>query len=226
MKKKLISLLALGSLLLFACSNVEPAEEPTDASEQIEKNIKTIEFHEEKLVEEKEKYKTEKVKGIKENHALMIEDLERRIKSLENENEVLENTLIYNDDFRIVQGTGVYIDKHEGTLTEQTFVSGFNTKMLRELERYRDEITDGAILVAAIPFGDSTEKMPAISVYYSQESLEAIDFDRASDDENGDYLYKNADYVKAFDSLSDVLGSRGDFDKVNDLFVHYSGMTY
>lgn len=226
MKRKLLSFLAISQLFLFGCSNLEPVEEPTDASEQIEKNIRTIEFHEEKIAEEKQKYNAEKIEGIKENHALMIEDLERRISSLENENSVLESTLIYNDNFRIVQGTGVYIDKHEGSFNEQIFVSSFNTKMLKELERYRDEITDGAILIAAIPFGDSPEKMPAISIYYSQESLEAIDFEKASDDENGDYIYKNADYVKAFDSLSEELISSGDFDKVSELFIHYSGMTY
>lgn len=226
MKKKLITLLAVSSMFLLACSNEEPIEEPTDASEQIEDNISRIEFHEEKLVEQKEMYETEEIASIKENHALMIGYLERRIVSLQNENEVLEDTLIYNDEFRVVQGTGVYIDKHEGALNERTFVSGFNTKMLKELERYQDEISDGAILIAAIPIGDSSEKMPAISVYYSQESLESIDFDKALDDEQDDYLYENADYVKAFDVLSEELVSSGDFDKVSELFIYYSGMTH
>ena len=226
MKRKLLSFLAISQLLLFGCSNEEPIEEPTDASEQIEKNISRIELHEEMLVEEKEMYETAEIASIKETHALMIEDLERSIVSLQNENEVLEDTLIYNDEFRVVQGTGVYIDKHEGALNERTFVSGFNKRMLKELERYQDEISDGAILIAAIPMEGGSEKMPAISVYYSQESLEAIDFEKASDDENGDYIYKNADYVKAFDSLSEELISSGDFDKVSELFIHYSGMTH
>lgn len=68
--------------------------------------------------------------------------------------------------------------------------------------------------------------MPVISVYYSQDSLDNIDFEEALDDEEGEYLYDNADYVGVHDALSDELTSSENFESVPELFTHYSGQTY
>lgn len=149
-----------------------------------------------------------------------------RIESLEMENELLEDTLVYNDEFKIVQGTGVYIQQTDGILTEEDYASSFSRDALQTLDKYKNEITDGAILIGAAPFETDGDKFPVISVYYTQESLGKINFDRASDDERGDYLYKNADYVTTYDTLAEYITNRGSIDDVPDLFLHYSGTTY
>lgn len=222
--KKVFLLLAL--LTTTACSSVEsePVEEPTKPETEISTNNSLIESFEENLKNEQNLLDNASGVATKNLHEKGVEQWEKEIKQLEEENKLLEDTLIYNDDFKVVQGMGVYIQKHDSILTDDTFISGFNKDMLSELERYKDEISDGVTLIAAAPFKSEEDKFPVISVYYTQESLERIDFDKASD--NDEYLYENADYVKIHDALSSNLSTRGNFDIVPDLFIYYNAITY
>ncbi len=224
MMKKILLLLSM--LFISACSNndMEPIEEPTKPESEISANNNLIETFEGYLKDEQERL--DKSEGIasKSTHENAVKNWKQEIRQVEQENELLEETLIYNDDFKVVQGTGIYVQKHDGMFTESTLISGFNNDMLKELERYKDEITNGAILIAAAPFESEGDKFPVISVYYSQKSLDKIDFEKALD--NDEYLYKNADYVDVHNTLSNTLTSRGNFDNVPDLFAYYSGITY
>ncbi len=216
----------MGVFLLTACSNndVEAVESPSKPESKINTNDSLIESFEDHLKEEQTLLNNAEGVMSKNIHKENIEHWEREIRQLEEEKKLLEKTLIYNDDFKVVQETGVYIQKHDGIFTEDTFVSGFNRDMLTELERYKDEISDGAILIAAAPFKSEGDKFPVISVYYSQKSLDRIDFDKALDDDS--YLYNNADYLNVHNTLSSSLSSKGNFDVVPDLFIHYNGITY
>lgn len=225
MKIKLV--LFLSVFLLVACSNEDPIETPTDASSQIERNKSSIEAYENYRRQELEKYENEELDMLKEAYAENVEYWERNIEGLKIENKWLEDTLIYNDEFSVVKGTGVYIEKHDSILTDGVLVSSFNNNMLQELNKYQNEISNGAILIAAVPFQEGEDKMPMITVFYSQSTLEDIDFEKALDkDHNNDILYQNADYVNTFDVLSDYLEPRGNFDKTNELFRNISGKTY
>lgn len=219
-------LLLLSVFVMASCSKEEPVEAPTDGTSQIETNNEIIKSYEEHLVDAQEKYDNAELPDNKDVYEESIRDWEARIESLEMENELLEDTLIYNDEFKIVQGTGVYIQQTDGILTEEDYASSFSRDALQTLDKYKDEITDGAILIGAAPFETDGDKFPVISVYYTQESLGKINFDRASDDEREDYLYKNADYVTTYDTLAEYITNRGSIDDVPDLFLHYSGTTY
>lgn len=151
---------------------------------------------------------------------------ENSISSLKSENELLEDTLIYNDEFKTVRGIGVFTQLDESILTEQLQVSSFNNTALETLNKYKDVITDGAILINALPFEEDGDKYTVISVYYSQEKLNSIDFEEAMNDDSGKYLYQNADYVSAHQTINEYLISSGEFDAVPDLFSYYSGITY
>lgn len=224
------NLLLFGAVFLFlsGCSNDDAVsiEEPTDGARQIEINNSTIASYESHLAEEQKKYDEAETDGLKEAYAETIQFWERSISGLENDNEILKDTLIYNDEFKTVQGVGVYTQIGEGVLTKQLSVSSFSGDGIEVLEKYRHVITDGAILINALPFKDGGDKYAVIAVYYSQEKLDSIDFEKASEDDSGLFLYENADYVKAHTDLSEFLEDSGDFDKVPDMFIEYSAGVY
>lgn len=217
------------SLLMGCANNDAPKaaiEEPTDGTSQIESNNNLIATYESKLADEQAKYDSADLEGVKAAYAETMGFWENSISTLKSENELLEDTLIYNDEFKTVRGMGVFTQLDESILTEQLQVSSFNNAALETLDKYKDVITDGAILINALPFEEDGDKYAVISVYYSQEKLNSIDFEEALNDDSGKYLYQNADYVKAHQTIDEYLVSSGDFDAVPDLFSDYLGKTY
>lgn len=216
--------------LLMGCAKNDVSEasieEPTDGTSQIESNNNLIATYESKLADEQEKYDSADLEGVKAAYAETMGFWENSISGLKSENELLEDTLIYNDEFKTVRGMGVFTQLDESILTEQLQVSIFNNAALETLDKYKDVITDGAILINALPFEEDGDKYAVISVYYSQEKLNSIDFEEALNDDSGKYLYQNADYVKAHQTIDEYLVSSGDFDAVPDLFSDYLGKTY
>lgn len=218
--------LFLSLLILSACSNAdsepEAIEEPTVPDTEISANNNLIQSFQEKIASDQEEIKNTDSEHLKNIYKESIKDWKKEIELIEEENKILEETLIYNDDFQVVQGTGVYVQKVDEMLNEKTLISGFNRDVLSELERYKSEISDGAILILAAPFNADSDRFPVISAYYTQESLEKIDFGNEEDH----YLIDNADYVRVHDTLSKSLTTSGNFDAVSDLFNYYSGITY
>lgn len=216
--------------LLMGCAKNDMSEayieDPKDGTSQIESNNNLIVTHESKLADEQAKYYSADLEGVKAAYAETMSFWENSISSLKSENELLEDTLIYNDEFKTVRGIGVFTQLDESILTEQLQVSSFNNTALETLNKYKDVITDGAILINALPFEEDGDKYTVISVYYSQEKLNSIDFEEAMNDDSGKYLYQNADYVSAHQTINEYLISSGEFDAVPDLFSYYSGITY
>lgn len=225
--KKII--LGLSLFLLVGCSSDEsdPIEEPSKPTSEIESNENLISSYREALEKDEKNYKNAEDDMVEEMYADLINEWEQKIKATEDEIKQLEKTYIYNDDFCIVDGTAVLIDKNDGIGTKDSFVSGFSELSLETLKKYDEKITDGAILLAATTFESEGDKFPIISVYYSQDSLESIDFETALKERNrNDYLYRDADYVKVHADLQGNLSEKGIIDNVPDLFLHYEGQTY
>jgi hypothetical protein len=216
--------------LLMGCAKNDVSEayieDPKDGTSQIELNNNLIVTYESKLADEQAKYYSADLEGVKAAYAETMSFWENSISSLKSENELLEDTLIYNEEFKTVRGIGVFTQLDESILTEQLQVSSFNNAALETLNKYKDVITDGAILINALPFEEDGDKYTVISVYYSQEKLDSIDFEEAMNDDSGKYLYQNADYVSAHQTINEYLISRGEFDAIPDLFSYYSGITY
>lgn len=216
--------------LLMGCAKNDVSEasieEPTDGTSQIESNNNLITTYESKLADEQAKYDSADLESVKAAYAETMGFWENSISNLKSENELLEETLIYNDEFKTVRGIGVFTQLDDSILTEQLQVSSFNNAALETLDKYKDVVTDGAILINALPFEEDGDKYAIISVYYSQEQLDSIDFEKALNDDSGEYLYQNADYVKSHPTIYEYLEDSGDFDIVPELFSYYSGISY
>lgn len=119
----------------------------------------------------------------------------REAESDEEKEEVPESESNYQHE--VIDDVDVFTSYSEMILTPNVFMSNFSVDMTELLKEKHDEINNGAIFRNATSVTDqhvNEEKMVVVSVWYSQETIEKINYDNWPQ-LVGEDLYNTADGV-------------------------------
>lgn len=164
-------------------SSTETAEEPTPSTTQ--SNSTTENGTSADAENNDEEFKEEYDKKMS----------EIRTQREENSEEQTQKELPYQHD--VIDGVDVFTSYTEMILTPNVFMSNFSVDMTELLKEKQDEINNGVIFRNATSVTDqhgNEEKMVVLSVWYSQETIEKINYDNWPQ-LVGEDLYNTADGV-------------------------------
>lgn len=215
--------LAVVSFLLFGIFFVE-AEDGSTADEKVN-DTEQIEEYSIEEVETEEETNTEEVAEDPGAENTTDEEIETEETETTEEEQETDYPIEYDEAVAIVT------DERNGVgLSANTYLNSFNYDMANVLTENHNEFPEGAIFRSVLPLVDqygNEEKTNVVTVYYSPETIEQINFDNwPTYDATG--LFDTADNVfihHAIQNEADEYEGYSDTAGSPDVFIKYQGTT-